>query len=169
MAHRANRRDTWCDECRRTGSTGGDPAGLYDTFGWVSGATPETPIGAKRIDNRATDAEPPGPADTPDPSARRVTTHDTLTFGALNVGGVEITPNRLCHLLAGFGKMPHSISPSEFRPSTGSHLHTTRESPGIGVTTYSLAHQTPKLVWPCWSTPQFLLTRRLSAYTSQAD
>ena len=41
---------------------------------------------------------------------------------ALNVGGVEITPNRLCHLLAGFRKMPHTISLSEFRRTTGCHL-----------------------------------------------
>ena len=57
--------------------------------------TPEPSIGAKRIGNQAADAEPSGPDEAPDPSARRVTTRDTLTFSALSVGGVEITPNRL--------------------------------------------------------------------------
>ena len=84
--------------------------------------TPAPSIGAKRIDNQTADDEQPGPAETPDPSAWRVTTHDTLTFSALNVGGVEIAPKRLCYLLAGFVKMSHPILLSEFRPSSGSHL-----------------------------------------------
>ena len=52
----------------------------------------------------------------------RTLTHSTLTFGALNVGGVEITPNRLCHLLAGFNPLPHTLSLQEFRPSALSSL-----------------------------------------------
>ena len=49
-------------------------------------------------------------------------THSTLTFGALNVGGVEITSNRLCHLLPAFHPLPHTLSLQEFRPSDLSSL-----------------------------------------------
>ena len=52
----------------------------------------------------------------------RTLTNPTLTFGALNVGGVEITPNRLCHLLAGFHPLPHTLSLQDFRPSASSSL-----------------------------------------------
>ena len=71
---------------------------------------------------RCTDADHPGPAVPPDPTHARTPTYDTLTFSALNVGGVEITPNRFCHLLAGYTRLPHTISLTEFRPSTASHL-----------------------------------------------
>ena len=40
----------------------------------------------------------------------RTLTHPRLTFGALNINGFEITPNRLCHLLAGFHPLPHTLS-----------------------------------------------------------
>ena len=71
----------------------------------------------------------PGPATgrplPPDPTAgARVPTHDTLTYSSLNVGGVEITPNRLCHLLGGYGTLPHVLSLQEYRPSS---LSTTRD------------------------------------------
>ena len=71
---------------------------------------------------RSTDADHPSPAVPPDPTNACTPTYDTLTFSALNVGGVEITPNRFCHLLAGYTRLPHTISLSEFRPSTASHL-----------------------------------------------
>ena len=71
---------------------------------------------------RSTDADQPGPAVPPDPTHARMPTYDTLTFSALNVGGVEITPNRFCYLLAGYTRPPHTIPLSEFHPSTASHL-----------------------------------------------
>ena len=71
----------------------------------------------------------PGPATgrplPRDPTAgARVPTHDTLTYSSLNVGGVEITPDRLCHLLGGYGTLPHVLSLQEYRPSS---LSTTRD------------------------------------------
>ena len=54
--------------------------------------------------------------------AARTQTYNTLTLGSLNVGGVEITPNRFCHLLSGFKPLPHSLSLQEFRPSSTSSL-----------------------------------------------
>ena len=52
----------------------------------------------------------------------RTLTHSTITLGALNVGGVKITPIRLCHLLAGFRPLPHALSLQEFQPSALSSL-----------------------------------------------
>ena len=54
----------------------------------------------------------------PDPTAAHPQTYPTLTFSSLNVGGVEITPNRLCHLLGGYQQLPHTISLQEYRPSS---------------------------------------------------
>ena len=54
--------------------------------------------------------------------AARTQTYNTLTFGSLNVGGVEITPNRFYHLLSGFKPLPQSLSLQEFRPSSTSSL-----------------------------------------------
>ena len=71
---------------------------------------------------RSTDADQPGPAVPTDPTHARTPTYDTLTFSALNVGGVDIAPNRFCHLLAGYTRLPHTISLGEFCPSTASHL-----------------------------------------------
>ena len=39
----------------------------------------------------------------------RPMTLDALSFVALNVGGVEITANRLCHLIGGFARLPHTL------------------------------------------------------------
>ena len=52
----------------------------------------------------------------------RTLTYDTLSFASLNVGGVEITPNRLCHILTGFSCLPHTLSLQEFHPSALSHI-----------------------------------------------
>ena len=61
----------------------------------------------------------------PDPtSSARPQTYPTLTYSSLNVGGVEITRNRLCHLLGGYQQLPHTISLQEYRPSS---LSTTRD------------------------------------------
>ena len=62
------------------------------------------------------------PLDTPHSPHARTLTYDTLTFGSLNVGGVEVTPNRLCHILSGFTPLPHTLSLQEFRPSSTSTL-----------------------------------------------
>ena len=72
----------------------------------------------------------------PDPTTARPQTYPTLTFSSLNVGGVEITPNRLCHLLGGY-QQPRilfpfrSIGPAPFPPH-----ETTRGLPAIGDTTF---------------------------------
>ena len=66
--------------------------------------------------NGAIRSVPSGPVIPPDP------TYDTLTFSALNVGGVKKTPYRFGNLLAGFDKLPHSLSISEFRPSSASRI-----------------------------------------------
>ena len=92
---------------------------------------------------RSTNADHPGPAVPPDPTHARTPTYDTLTFSALNVGGVEITPNRFCHLLAGYTRLPHTISLSEFRPSTASHCGTTNGWLATGDTSCLPAHPTP--------------------------
>ena len=69
---------------------------------------------------RAAAYDVPGPVTCPlqpDPTAgAHVPTHDTLNYSSLNVGGVEITPNRLCHLLGGYGTFPHVLSLHEYRP-----------------------------------------------------
>ena len=52
----------------------------------------------------------------------RTLTYDTLSFASFNVGGVEIMPNRLCHILTGFSTLPHTLSLQEFRPSALSHI-----------------------------------------------
>ena len=62
------------------------------------------------------------PLGTPHTPHARTLTYDTLTFGSLNVGGVEVTPNRLCHILSGFTPLPHTLSLHEFRPSSTSTL-----------------------------------------------
>ena len=62
------------------------------------------------------------PTGTPHTPHARTHTYDTLTFGSLNVGGVEVTPNRLCHILSGFKPLPHTLSLQEFRPSSTSSL-----------------------------------------------
>ena len=72
-------------------------------------------------DARGADADRLGPARPPDPTDIRSPKTDTLTFSVLNVGGFEITPNMFSHLLAGYTRLPHTISPSEFRPCTTSH------------------------------------------------
>ena len=41
---------------------------------------------------------------------------------SLNIGGPEITPNMLCHLLSGFPAAPHTISLQEFKPSSSYHI-----------------------------------------------
>ena len=53
--------------------------------------------------------------DVPPPT--RTLIYYTLSFASLNVGGVEITPNRLCHILTGLSHLPQTLSLQEFRPS----------------------------------------------------
>ena len=60
-------------------------------------------------------------ATTP-PLFRAPPTGDSLAHASLNVGGPEITPNRLCHLLNGFTTAPHTISLQEFKPTTKHHI-----------------------------------------------
>ena len=77
----------------------------------------------------------PGPATgrplPPNPTAGAcVPTHDTLTYSSLNVGGVEITPNRLCHLLGGYGTLPHVLSLQEYGLSS---LSTTRDHERVAL------------------------------------
>ena len=54
--------------------------------------------------------------------AARTQTYNTLTFGSLNVGAVEIIPNRFCHLLSGFKALPYCLSLQELGPSSTSSL-----------------------------------------------
>ena len=49
-------------------------------------------------------------------------TGDSLAHASSNVGGPEITPNRLCHILNGFTTAPHTISLQEFKPTTKHHI-----------------------------------------------
>ena len=44
-----------------------------------------------------------------------------LSHASLNVGGPEITPNRLCHLLSGFSTLPHTLCLKEFKPTSAHH------------------------------------------------
>ena len=48
-------------------------------------------------------------------------TGDWLSHASLNVGGPEITPNRLCHLLSGFPTLPHTPCLQEFKPTSADH------------------------------------------------
>ena len=60
-------------------------------------------------------------ATTP-PPFRAPPTGDTLAQAFSNVGGPEISPNRLCHLLNGFATAPHTISLQEFKPTAKHHI-----------------------------------------------
>ena len=48
-------------------------------------------------------------------------TGDLLSHAPFNVGGPEITPNRLCHLLSGFPTLPHTLCLQEFKPASAHH------------------------------------------------
>ena len=48
-------------------------------------------------------------------------TGDLLSHASLNVGGPEITPNRLYHLLSGFPTLPHTLCLQEFKPTSAHH------------------------------------------------
>ena len=48
-------------------------------------------------------------------------TGDLLSHASLNVGGPEITPNRLCHLLSGFPTLPRTLCLQEFKPTSAHH------------------------------------------------
>ena len=87
------------------------------------------------------EAHPPPPLPPPDPNTLVKQTYPTLTFAQLNVGGMEITPNRLCHILSGFLPQPHTISLQEFRPSSTSHI---RQHQRVAkYWGYHLLHSTP--------------------------
>ena len=49
-------------------------------------------------------------------------TGDVLTHASYNPGGQEITPNRLCHALAAFDPLSHTISLQEFKPASSYHV-----------------------------------------------
>ena len=49
-------------------------------------------------------------------------TGDVLTHASYNLGGPETTPNRLCHALAAFDPLPHTISLQEFKPASSYHV-----------------------------------------------
>ena len=74
-------------------------------------------------DNAAAPSVPP-PADPSHGQSPRVASrlsYDSLSFGTLNVGGTEKTPNRLCHLLSGFRPLPHALALQEYRPCSTSY------------------------------------------------
>ena len=74
-------------------------------------------------DNAAAPSVPPpaDPSHSQSPPVASRLTYDSLSFGTLNVGGTEITPNRLCHLLSGFRPLPHALALQEYRPCSTSH------------------------------------------------
>ena len=92
------------------------------TVSLVVSALPSSLKPTTSPDARSADADRQGPVMSPNPTHPRTPTYDKLTFSALNVGGVGITPNRFCHLLAGYKGLPHTNPLSEFRPCTTSHL-----------------------------------------------
>ena len=121
---------------------------------------PPTPPSAPPCHTQSEDK--PISASPPYTPLHRLLTYDKLTFCSLNIGGVEITPNRLCHLLSGFYPHPHTLSLQEYRPSSTStardHQHvamfwgyhllysspTTKDGVALRVHT-STSPQTPQL------------------------
>ena len=59
-------------------------------------------------------------ASAPPPTHRHVM-YDTLTYSSLNIGGIDLTVNRFCHLLQGFSPLPHVLALQEFRRSQNKH------------------------------------------------
>ena len=64
---------------------------------------------------------PPDPSHSQSPPVASRLTYDSLSFGTLNVGGTEITQNRLCHLLSGFCPLSYALALQEYRPCSTSH------------------------------------------------
>ena len=94
---------------------------LLSTVQYAHRSAPTTPQLTSVIPEST---EPPIGAQPSPPitHAQRTLMHDTLTHGSLNVGGVEITPNRLCHLLSGFQPLPHTLALQEFKPCSSSSI-----------------------------------------------
>ena len=55
------------------------------------------------------------------PPTNKHALYDTLTYSSLNIGGVDLTANRFCHMLHGFSPLPHVLALQEFRPSQNTH------------------------------------------------
>ena len=64
----------------------------------------------------------PPPPPIPNTPVTPAPTAASLDFTSLNVGGPEITPNRLCHLLSGFPTSPHVLCLQEFKPTASHHI-----------------------------------------------
>ena len=108
----------------------GYPTGEFQSFSTERHAPRETTAThAHRSLHHVTPPQVDERANTPDtsdattpPPFRAPPTGDSLAHASLNVGGPEITPNRLCHLLNGFTTAPHTISLQEFKPTTKHHI-----------------------------------------------
>ena len=104
------------------------PSSPVSTWQRPPGSATESPVQTTIISGLtpATLAMPPGTQPTLpthnhpaplDPTTACPQTYPTLTFSSLNVGGVEITPNRLCHLLGGYGQLSHTFYLQVYRSS----------------------------------------------------
>ena len=108
----------------------GCPSGEFRNFSTERHAPRETTAThAHRSLHHATPPQVDECANTPDtsdatnpPPFRAPPTGDSLTHASLNVGGPEMTPNRLCHLLNSFTTALHTISLQEFKPTTKNHI-----------------------------------------------
>ena len=108
----------------------GHPTEEFQNFSAECQAPPETTtthahrslhhVTPPQVDERA---NTPDTSDATTPSPFRAPpTGDSLAHASLTVGGPEITPNKLCHLLNGFTTAPHIISLQEFKPTTKHHI-----------------------------------------------
>ena len=91
----------------------------------VSHASPPPPARVTSDPTRA-DTVTPTAGSNPRPMAPQnfhvARTGDVLIHASYNLGGPEITPNRLCHALAAFDPLPHTISLQEFKPAASYHV-----------------------------------------------
>ena len=92
----------------------------------VSHASPPLPASVTSDPPQA-DTVTPAAWSNPRPMApqnfRVARTGDVLTRASYNMGGPEITLNRLCHALAAFDHLPDTISLQEFQPASSYHVH----------------------------------------------
>ena len=108
----------------------GYPTGEFQSFSTERHAPRETTAThAHRSLHHVTPPQVNERANTPDtsdattpPPFRAPPTGDSLAHMSLNVGGPEITPKRLCHLLNGFTTAPHTIGLQDFKPTTKHHI-----------------------------------------------
>ena len=91
----------------------------------VSHASPPPPASVTSDPARA-DTVPPTAGSNPPPMAPQnfhvARTGDVLTHASYNLGGPEISPHTLCHALAAFDPLPHTISLQEFKPASSYHV-----------------------------------------------